>query len=76
MTTLTSNQLSSTLDLTEKTLLLPVETDAVVVYGTREDFPTTGRLKRLYLADDLGTLWRWTGTVYQQAPGTIDAGEY
>jgi hypothetical protein len=76
MTTLTSNQLSSTLDLSDKTLLLPVETEAVVVYPTRQDFPTTGRLKRLYLADDFGTLWRWTGTVYQQAPGTIDAGTY
>jgi hypothetical protein len=50
--------------------------EAVVVYPTRQDFPTTGRLKRLYLADDFGTLWRWTGTVYQQAPGTIDAGTY
>ena len=47
-----------------------------VVYPTAADFPATGRLQRLYLADDLGTLWRWTGTTYQQAPGTIDAGEY
>ena len=50
--------------------------EPVVVYPTLADFPATGRLQRLYLADDLGTLWRWTGTTYQQAPGTIDAGEY
>jgi hypothetical protein len=50
--------------------------EPVVVYPSRADFPTPGRLQRLYLADDLGTLWRWTGTTYQQAPGTIDAGEY
>ena len=50
--------------------------EPVVVYPTAADFPATGRLQRLYLADDLGTLWRWTGTTYQQAPGTIDAGEY
>jgi len=50
--------------------------EPVVVYPTAADFPATGRLQRLYLADDLGTLWRWTGTTYQPAPGTIDAGEY
>jgi hypothetical protein len=50
--------------------------EPVVVYPSRADFPTPGRLQRLYLADDLGTLWRWTGTTYQQTQGTIDAGEY
>jgi hypothetical protein len=76
MTTLTAEQLASSLDLTGKTLLLPVETDAVVVYPSRSDFPTLGRLKRLYLADDVGTLWRWTGTTYQPAPGEMDGGQY
>jgi hypothetical protein len=76
MTTLSANQLASSLDFSGKTILLPVETEAVVVRPSRADFPATGRLKRLYLADDLGTLWRWTGSAYQPAPGTIDAGEY
>jgi len=76
MTTLNADQLAASLDLTGKTLLLPVEADAVVVYPSRSDFPTLGRLKRLYLADDRGTLWRWTGTTYQPAPGEMDGGEY
>jgi hypothetical protein len=48
----------------------------VIVHPNRQNFPPTGRLARLYLDDSDGTLWRWTGTVYQQAPGTIDAGTY
>ena len=76
MTTLSANQLSSNLDLTAKTIILPVETDAVVHYPSRSDFPTLGRLKRLYIADDLGTLWRWTGTTYSPVPGEQDGGTY
>ena len=72
MTTLSANQLSSNLDLTAKTIILPVETDAVVHYPSRSDFPTTGRLKRLYLADDTGVLWAWTGTTYQKTSPTTD----
>jgi hypothetical protein len=48
----------------------------VYQYSSASAFPATGRLNRLYLADDNGTLWRWTGTVYTQAPGTIDAGTF
>ena len=48
----------------------------VYQYSSASSFPLTGRLNRLYLADDDGTLWRWTGTVYTQAPGTIDAGTF
>lgn len=70
-TTLTADQLSSSLDLTEKTILLPVETDAVTHYADRSDFPTTGRLKRLYVAEDTGVLWAWTGTTYAKTSPTV-----
>lgn len=76
MTTLSANQLSSNLDLSGKTILLPVEADSVVVYPDRTDFPTFGRLKRLYIADSDGTLWRWTGTTYSPVPGEQDGGVY
>jgi hypothetical protein len=72
MTTLSANQLSSNLDLTGKTILLPVETDAVVHYPSRSDFPTLGRLKRIYIAEDTSSHWHWTGTTYQLAAPTTD----
>lgn len=72
MTTLTADQFSSQLDLTDKTILLPVETDAVVHYVDRSDFPTVGRLKRLYVAQDTGVIWSWTGTTYQVTSPTPD----
>ena len=71
MTTLTANQLASNLDLTGKTIVLPVETDAVVHYPSRSDFPTLGRLKRLYVAEDTGVLWAWTGTTYSKTSPTV-----
>ena len=72
MTTLSANQLSSNLDLTAKTIILPVETDAVVHYADRSDFPTVGRLKRLYVQQNSGVIWAWTGTVYQKTSPTTD----
>lgn len=72
MTTLTADQFSSQLDLTDKTILLPVETDAVVHYADRSDFPTVGRLKRLYVAQNSGAVWAWTGTTYQITSPTTD----
>ena len=49
----------------------------VIVHPNRAAFPPTGRLARLYLADNDGTLWRWTGTVYSKiTPGDLDAGTY
>jgi hypothetical protein len=71
MTTLRDTNLSQSLDLTGKTLLLPLETDAVLHYANRAAFPATGRLKRIYIADDTGLTWSWTGTTYQpSAPST------
>lgn len=71
-TKLSSNQLSQNLDLSAKTILLPVETDAVVHYVDRSDFPTVGRLKRLYVAQNSGAVWAWTGTTYQVTSPTTD----
>jgi hypothetical protein len=71
MTTLRDTNLSQSLDLTGKTLLLPLETDAVLHYANRAAFPATGRLKRIYIADDTAAHWHWTGTTYQpSAPST------
>ena len=72
MTTLTADQFASQLDLSAKTILLPVETDAVVHYVDRTDFPTTGRLKRLYVQQNSGVVWAWTGTGYQKTSPTTD----
>lgn len=72
MTTLTADQFASQLDLSAKTIVLPVETDAVVHYVDRSDFPTVGRLKRLYVAQDTGVVWAWTGTTYQKTSPTTD----
>ena len=72
MTTLTADQFSSQLDLSAKTILLPVETDAVVHYVDRTDFPTVGRLKRLYVEQNSGVVWAWTGTTYQKTSPTTD----
>lgn len=72
MTTLTADQFSSQLDLSEKTILLPVETDAIVHFADRSDFPTLGRLKRLYIEQNTGVAWAWTGTTYQKTSPTTD----
>lgn len=48
----------------------------VYQYSSATAFPVSGRLNRLYLAANDGTLWRWTGTAYTQAPGTVDAGTF
>jgi hypothetical protein len=57
---------------------LTEELDGIInLHPTRADFPATGRLRRLYLDDTDGTLWRWTGTTYSKiAPGDLDAGTY
>jgi len=72
MTTLTADQFSSQLDLSAKTILLPVETDAIAHYVDRTDFPTVGRLKRLYVQQNSGVIWAWTGTTYQKTSPTTD----
>jgi hypothetical protein len=48
----------------------------VYQFPTFSDFPVNGRLNRLYMAEDDGTIYRWTGTVYAQTPGTVDAGTF
>lgn len=71
-TRLSANQFAAQLDFTRKSILLPVETDAVVHYVDRSDFPTVGRLKRLYVAQNSGAVWAWTGTTYQVTSPTTD----
>lgn len=72
MTTLRDTNLSQNLDLTGKTLLLPIETDSVLHYADRAAFPLVGRLKRIYIAEDTAAHWHWTGTTYQISAPTTD----
>ena len=46
------------------------------VHASFAALPVPGLLNRLYLTADTEELFRWTGTTYQSAPGTIDAGTY
>lgn len=70
-TTLTSDQLSSSLDLSSKNVLLPEGVDFVVHYADRADFPTTGRLKRIYVETNTGVLWTWSGLAYAKSSASM-----
>lgn len=48
----------------------------LAVHASLAALPVPGLLNRLYFTTDTGELFRWTGTTYQSAPGTIDAGVY
>ena len=72
MTTIRETNISDNLDLTGKTLLLPLETDSVLHFANRASFPAVGRLKRIYVAEDTAAHWHWTGTTYQISAPTTD----
>lgn len=46
------------------------------VFNSLATLPVPGLLNRLYVTTDTGRMWRWTGTTYDSAPGTLDAGNY
>jgi hypothetical protein len=66
MTTITETNITQQLDLTQFQIVFPDDANQVVEYPAKSAFPETGRDRRLYLAQDNGTLWRWTGDYYQQ----------
>lgn len=47
-----------------KSQYLPSYVDDVVEYANRAAFPSTGEKSKLYLAQDTGDIYRWTGTQY------------
>lgn len=49
---------------------------SVVFFASKNAFPGQGMLDRLYFSKNDGSLWRWTGTQYNEAPAVIDAGNY
>jgi hypothetical protein len=78
MTTITESNIRQQLDLSNFEIVLPAETNAIVEYGRREDFPSTGRTKRLYVALDTGLPWRWSeaASSYALLLPVIDAGTF
>ena len=78
MTTITESNISQQLDLSNFTLVLPEETNAIVEYPNREAFPSTGRTKRMYVALDTGLPWRWSeaASAYALLLPVIDAGTF
>lgn len=39
---------------------------SVVLFGSKDKFPTTGDSSKLYVADDTGKAYRWNGTAYDE----------
>jgi hypothetical protein len=78
MTTITESNISQQLDLSNFTIVLPEETNAIVEYPNREAFPSTGRTKRMYVALDTGLPWRWSeaASAYALLIPVIDAGTF
>jgi hypothetical protein len=78
MTTITESNINQQLDLSNFTIVLPEETNAIVEYPNREAFPSTGRTKRLYVALDTGLPWRWSeaASAYALLIPVIDAGTF
>ena len=78
MTTITESNINQQLDLSNFTIVLPEETNAIVEYPNREAFPSTGRTKRMYVALDTGLPWRWSeaASAYALLLPVIDAGTF
>jgi hypothetical protein len=78
MTTITESNINQQLDLSNFTIVLPEETNAIVEYPSREAFPSTGRTKRMYVALDTGLPWRWSeaASAYSLLIPIIDGGNF
>ncbi len=56
-------------------LFLPGAQDEILSFPTRPAFPATGLIDKLYVAEDTGKAYRWTGSSYVEipsSPGTTD----
>jgi hypothetical protein len=67
MTTIRETNIADDLDLSGKNLTLPDQFDFIVEYPDFSSFPLSGRAQRLYIAQDSGLPYRWTGTAYTPA---------
>jgi hypothetical protein len=78
MTTITESNINQQLDLSNFTIVLPEETNAIVEYPNREAFPSTGRTKRMYVDLSTGLPWRWSEATnaYALLLPVIDAGTF
>lgn len=47
---------------------LPTALDNIDSYPTEADFPATGRAETIYIAEDVNSMFRWTGTAYLAIP--------
>ena len=50
---------------------LPSYVDDVLEFANLAAFPGTGESGKIYVADDTGTIYRWTGTQYLAIPGGV-----
>lgn len=78
MTTITESNINQQLDLSNFTIVLPEETNAIVEYPNREAFPSTGRTKRMYVDLSTGLPWRWSeaASAYSLLIPIIDGGNF
>ena len=54
---------------------LPSYVDAILEFANLASFPVTGATNKLYVAQDSGLVYRWTGTVYVSISSALALGE-
>lgn len=63
-------------DLKVPAAYLPAYVDDVLEFADRAAFPATGESGKIYVSQDTGLTWRWSGSTYVEispSPGSTDA---